>query len=615
MIDELEHLTRDELYQRLVELKSKVKYGLVWEDKPEEVQQMCETNYPVLTEIAEKEVKTQEQGDKNTEKKDCSIPNLNHILIEGDNYHALQTLNYTHQGKIDVIYIDPPYNTGNKDFTYNDRYIDKEDVFRHSTWLSFMSKRLELARNLLSEKGVIFMSIDDNEQAQLKLLCDSIFGEENWLETFIWKTEGNIDNQRKIKSNHEYIHLFAKNEKLFEPPVVIDPNIEETSKLYNDEIENSITKNGPKNPESEIIVPKGFPCTFESGVILKRNDKYPNISSDLIVKNYKTTNEVIFKSGWSSKSLLEKFISNDFDEIIDIKQQETRFSITNTGAIYCYKKRSNQQSHVLSVLTNFGTTKKTSEYLKSFEVDFTFPKPIDLIKYILKFSKPNSVILDFMAGSGTTGQAVLELNREDGGHRQFILCTNNELNGVGSQLARDTRPKAMTDMEFDIWREQFGICQRVTHPRLQKVMSGYTNSKGVEVTGLGGNLRYFQTSFVPKTLSRDQNTENMVSKCTEMLCLKENVFDIVKTTGNYKIFHSGSKTLGVYYSPSTSYIHEFCQEMRRYKGEKILYCFALDYEVDEEVFDEVSGMDDIRVEPIPEKILDMYDQISKYSKL
>lgn len=100
---------------------------------------------------------------------------VDHLIIEGDNYHLLSVLNYTHKGKIDVIYIDPPYNTGNKDFIYNDTYVDKEDDFRHSTWLSFMSKRLKLAKELLKDDGVIFISIDDNEQAQLKLLCDEIF--------------------------------------------------------------------------------------------------------------------------------------------------------------------------------------------------------------------------------------------------------------------------------------------------------------------------------------------------------------------------------------------------------------------------------------------------------
>jgi adenine-specific DNA-methyltransferase len=137
------------------------KYGLNWIDVPEEFDEKSKNSIPVLKEIKNKTI-------KNNDGKPT------HILIEGDNYHALTCLNYTHAGKIDVIYIDPPYNTGNKDFVYNDKFVDAEDEYRHSKWLSFMSKRLRIAKRLLSDKGVIFISIDDNEQAQLKLLCDEV---------------------------------------------------------------------------------------------------------------------------------------------------------------------------------------------------------------------------------------------------------------------------------------------------------------------------------------------------------------------------------------------------------------------------------------------------------
>src|SRR3989338_305938 len=143
------------------ELKKKKKYGLVWEEKPEEVIDMCKKKLPVLKEVKNKEIITDKNKPMN-------------LLIEGDNYHALSVLNYTHAKKVDVIYIDPPYNTGNKDFIFNDRFVDKEDGYRHSKWLSFMEKRLKLAKNLLKDTGVIFISIDDNEFSQLKILCDEI---------------------------------------------------------------------------------------------------------------------------------------------------------------------------------------------------------------------------------------------------------------------------------------------------------------------------------------------------------------------------------------------------------------------------------------------------------
>lgn len=164
-IEELEGLTNEEKSELIKLLRSQKKYGLVWEDKPEDAEQRMVNEQPVLVEVPERAILSDDAEDPN------------HILIEGDNLEALTTLSYTHAGKIDVIYIDPPYNTGNKDFIYNDSFVDKEDGYRHSKWLSFMNKRLKIAKNLLSDKGVIFISIDDNEQAPLKMLCDEIFVE------------------------------------------------------------------------------------------------------------------------------------------------------------------------------------------------------------------------------------------------------------------------------------------------------------------------------------------------------------------------------------------------------------------------------------------------------
>ena len=144
------HWTKEQLVDEVARLRKRKKYGLVWEDKPEDVVEQCKTELPVLKEVKNKAIAKDKNGPVN-------------ILIEGDNYHALSVLNYTHKGKIDVIYIDPPYNTGNKDFKYNDHWVDKEDTYRHSKWLSFLSGRLRFAKNLLKSNGVMFISIDDNE--------------------------------------------------------------------------------------------------------------------------------------------------------------------------------------------------------------------------------------------------------------------------------------------------------------------------------------------------------------------------------------------------------------------------------------------------------------------
>ena len=174
-VKEMKDITSDERAYLLDLINTKKKYGLVWEDKPEDVEEQLRRELPVFKEIKDRAIMSE----------DVEAPN--HILIEGDNLHALTALTFTHKDKIDVIYIDPPYNTGNKDFIYNDKYVDREDSYRHSKWLSFMEKRLRLAHELLNETGVIFLSIDDNENAQLKLLCDEIFNSKNFIRTILYR--------------------------------------------------------------------------------------------------------------------------------------------------------------------------------------------------------------------------------------------------------------------------------------------------------------------------------------------------------------------------------------------------------------------------------------------
>lgn len=195
--------SKTELIKEIKKLKKRKKYGIFWEDKTEKVAELCKEKLPVLEEDKTKEIKTDENKPVN-------------ILIEGDNYHALSVLNYTHKGKVDVIYIDPPYNTANKEFTFNDRIIGIDDAYRHSKWISFMHKRLKLAKNLLKSSGVIFISIDYNELAQLKLLCDEIFGEKNYVENIIWrKKEGGGQQDDYFVTEHEYILAYAKNNRNF----------------------------------------------------------------------------------------------------------------------------------------------------------------------------------------------------------------------------------------------------------------------------------------------------------------------------------------------------------------------------------------------------------------
>lgn len=231
-------LEKEELLKIIEKLKSRKKYGLVWDEErtKEKFEKESENALPVLKEVKSKEIKTDPTKPTN-------------ILIEGDNYHALSVLNYTHQGKVDVIYIDPPYNTGNKDFVYNDNYVDKEDTYRHSKWLSFMSKRLRLAKNLLKDDGVMFISIDDNEYAQLKLICDELFGEDN-LETIIWHKvtddSGRLKITYRVRREHEYILVCYKNkDQVFFKKFLSDRN-------YKNEYTNP--DNDPRGPYKQGII-------------------------------------------------------------------------------------------------------------------------------------------------------------------------------------------------------------------------------------------------------------------------------------------------------------------------------------------------------------------------
>ena len=186
---------------RLLQTK---KYGLVWEEHAEIVEEEMKTKIPVFVEAVEKKIVG------NPEVKDYNF------LLEGENLHSLHLLEKTHSGKIDVIYIDPPYNTGNKDFIYNDRIVDKSDSYSHSKWLSFMSKRLKIAKHLLSDSGVILVSIDENEHSQLKLLMDEIFGEHNFIETIVWDKKSSakgVPPRNMMVGVHEYILAYQVSDK------------------------------------------------------------------------------------------------------------------------------------------------------------------------------------------------------------------------------------------------------------------------------------------------------------------------------------------------------------------------------------------------------------------
>lgn len=394
-----------------------------------------------------------------------------HMLIEGENLEVLRVLQKSYYGKVKMIYIDPPYNTGNDSFVYPDDYSETLDEYQkrtgeksaegylnkqslwkknskesgqyHSAWLSMMYPRLYLARNLLRDDGVIFISIDDNEAANLKLLCDEIFGTENFVAQFVWNTDGHTDNQFDVKVNHEYILLYSKCELGKKLGHVVDPNTRSESNLWKGFAENSITKNGPANPPSEIQLPIGFPCA-KSELQLKSNKpvqgyfdeqralgyvnreitsrfdvSYPIRLDSVEVNEGRLVKPCRVFSGWANINKLRAFIENDCQPL-DEDGEKLYFFLSGNGVIY-YRREREKAQNVLSVLRNFSTTEKMRSELESFGVLFQYPKPKELIRYLsLVGCGKDDVVLDFFAGSGTTAHALFELNLEDGGSRQCI---------------------------------------------------------------------------------------------------------------------------------------------------------------------------------------------------
>lgn len=507
----LQGLTNEEKSALIGLLREQKTYGLVWEDKPEETWTNLKDFMPVLSEDTDRRI-------------DNGPDNPNHILIEGDNLNALEDLLYTHEGKVDVIYIDPPYNTGDKDFVYNDTFVDKEDSFKHSKWLSFMSRRLKIARKLLSERGVIFISIDDHQQASMRLLCDEIYGEKALDRgTLIWENKGSTKGFTKIVKNHEYIIAFGKN------PDAVKSLYLKNFPAVGERIEERLQiKRSPKNPLCQIKFPKGLPIrdidNIElSGSIGNGTNRIDIVSGDMVFRNGRLQNDVILEASFPYRNQTEKFFKSleDGTPVYDTKGQRWReVFFTKTGVPYYSKEREfSIMSSIISDVANSGFSDLKELGL---EKKFNNPKPVSLIYRLLAhFSTDTYTILDFFAGSGTTLHATMALNTEDGGHRQCILVTNNENN----------------------------ICEEVTYERNKRVIEGYTTPKGEHVEGLkNNNLRYYKVGFVPRQKT-DENMLLLAKNSIGMLCIKNDLYHeeplggLSNETKGYRYFHEGDRRM------------------------------------------------------------------------
>ena len=403
-IQQLAGLSDDERSRLIGLLRSHKKYGVVWEDKPEDVEERLRDELPILREVKERFVDGEERSDsadEETHNIDCarnlSATTPNHILIEGDNLEALTALTYTHEGKIDVIYIDPPYNTGNKDFVYNDSFVDSEDSYRHSKWLSFMNKRLKIAKRLLSDKGVIFISIDDNEQAQLKLLCDEVFGSQNFVSNLIWKSKsGGANDASAFGVDHEYVLCYSKKKDL----LILNNDKQATVTTSYNKIDSDGKRYALDRLDKQSL---GYQQSLDFPIIGPDGREY--------IVEHKDPNNKKARWRWGKETVKERY-----DELVFIYP----YVYTKN-----YEKENGQKPRSILFEERFGRTRTGSTDLASVigrQSIFSYPKPISLIKFLVEISSSSfSLILDFFAGSGTTLHATMQLNAEDGGHRQCIL--------------------------------------------------------------------------------------------------------------------------------------------------------------------------------------------------
>ena len=567
-INTLEGLTDKERSDLLGLLRENKTYGLVWEDKPEDVEERLREELPILTEVPERVIISE----------DYDAPN--HILIEGDNLEALAILAYTHEGKIDVIYIDPPYNTGNKDFIYNDSYVDKEDSYRHSKWLSFMSRRLKIAKKLLSDRGVIFISIDDNEQAQLKLLCDEIFGADRFITNLIWQKKTGAADANGIAIITEYILVYC-----------LDPQNAKNIFSYN---KNAFDiKRYRYTDEFEKIRGPFYYDSLDRGSIQYSDGLNYGIEApdgSMIFPNGRLS---FVNDGWTwkwSKEKVEWGIKNKFIEIVPTNKKKNGWAVKykiylnvdNEGNAI---EKSVPYKNLISGILNADAANDIKTIFNS--KAFSYAKPIELIKlFINLIANKKGIILDFFAGSGTTLHATMQLNAEDGGHRQCILVTNNENN----------------------------ICEEVTYERNRRVIQGYTNAKGEEVAGLTkNNLRYYRTGFVGRNRSM-QNMRKLVNLATDMLCIKEDLYTEQNTFGGqktykgiFRYFDDGKKQmLVIYREEAIDELVDIIYDMDIPQPIKV-YVFSPSEDPWEGSFDDVS--DKVELCALPQAIYNTYRRI------
>ncbi len=564
-------MSKKDLQKEIADLQAQIKklqknrLGLVFEEKPEDIVALSQLKIPVLKEIKTRRI--DESGEQNN------------LLIEGDNYHSLSVLDYTHKGAFDVIYADPPYNTGNSSWRYNNDYVEKDDAFRHSKWLSFMRKRLELARELLKDDGIFVLTIDDYELFTVGLLLDKIFGEENRIGIVAIETNprGRTTNTF-FATSHEYILFYAKKSD----DAVLDFKDLTEEQMGAFDLEDDISKYRllPFRRSGGLSTREERPNSFYP---IYYNEKTGGISIEKIKKSVEILpidsegRERVWRQ--TRPSLMLAVSRGD----IVIKNTGKKFTVLMKDRIKDGRKaktiwidpRFDASSHGTVLIQTILDKRKVFNYPKSLYA------VIETLNVLIK-SKKEALVLDFFAGSGTTGHAILAMNKEDGGSRRFILCTNNENK----------------------------ICEEVTYERLKRSIKGYKNKKGEKVNGLGGKLYYFKTEIVDvDNLNKipDDAKICVTYQAGEMIAVREDTLNEVEKNEWWQIFEGQGRMTAIYFKEDKSKLAELIEKLEKKDLHVALYIFSWGKN---EYKGEYSSAH-IRVEDIPEPILEVYKEINR----
>ncbi|MFA6357406.1 MAG: site-specific DNA-methyltransferase [Candidatus Omnitrophota bacterium] len=610
--------SKDRLVHFVDVLLKRKRFGIVWEPQDEEVAEKCKEFLPVLENV--------------NEVKDLII-NKNkkfNYIIEGDNYHALSVLNYTHKKAFDCIYIDPPYNNGDKNWKYNNNYVDKNNHFRHSKWLSMMDKRLKHSKRLLKDDGVLICAIDKNEQTHLGVLLEDIFKDYEIHCVAIVHNPRGVQGDNFAYTNEFAFFIFRKGLKI----------IQRFERSENDIEFRNLRDNGGESLRSDAR--NCFYKILVKNKIIVGFGDVPNDSFNPKGKNIKAKDGAIEVWPIDNGGVERKwrYARQSVEEILPL----LRVKQNRNGDIEIELAKTEDRPKTIWTGTRYDANEYGTKIVKRITgKDFPFPKSLYTVKDCLECviqNRQDALVLDFFAGSGTTGHAILEMNAEDKGDRRFILCTNNEDNdNTGIKVARDIClpriqnvikgykyegsdsrilfEKKITLSDFrkseNIWgkidklktdnEDRFDDFEIKITDGILKVI-GKSNSSGFQ-KGLGGNLRYFQTAFVQK-IKTDKDKRVFVRKATEMLCLGEETFTEIVTNTTHALYESDEKVSLIIYDESEIALAK--RELKKITKPTVVYVFSYDHTVDKTEFEDIAN---VKVKPIPEVILNVYRKIFK----